>query len=302
MRATSIARYGVEYANQTDEVRARTAATNLERYGATNPFSRESSTFDKVQTSLDGKRPVLRGADNPFARDDVKARVRDHWMVTHGVTNPQQVAEIRARTRATNVELYGGELMGSPVLAEKIRATNQDRYGDAFPQRTDVVKDKQRETNLERWGVPWTGMHPEIRTRQLEAHYAKWGSHYFVSDEGKAKIKQAMRLRYGVDHPSHIEGWWDRMVATFRERYGGIRSVLNAAPTRSGDQRRGGQDDPHELDVGVPDLDAVMEGKDQPFLHEVLRRVGAHVPPGSGETIRGLAVEMNGAFLRVHRD
>jgi hypothetical protein len=63
-------------------------------------------------------------------------------------------------------------------------------------------------------------MHPEIRARQLETHHAKWGSHYFASDEGKAKIREVMQERYGVDHPSHIEGWWDRMVATFRERYG----------------------------------------------------------------------------------
>ena len=220
MRATSLSRYGVEHANQADEVRARTAATNVGRYGAANPFSREASTFDKVQASLDGKRPVLRGADNPFAREDVKAKVRDHWETKHGVTNPQQVAEIRARTRATTVDRYGGELLGSPVLAEKIRATNQDRYGDAFPQRTDVVKDKQRETNLERWGVPWTGMHPEVRARQLETHHERYGSHWFASDEGKAEIQRVMRERYGVDHPSQMDGWWERVVATNRERHG----------------------------------------------------------------------------------
>ena len=220
MRATSLARYGVAHANQAEEVRARTAATNIERYGAANPFSREASTFDKVQASLDGKRPVLKGADNPFAREDVKAKVRAHWMQEHGVTNPQQVTVIRERTRATNQDRYGGELLGSPVLADKIRATNQDRYGDVAPQRTDAVKEKQRETNLERWGVPWTGMHPEIRARQLEVHHAKWGSHYFASDQGKAKIKQIMRLRYGVDYPSQMKGWWERVVATNRKRYG----------------------------------------------------------------------------------
>jgi hypothetical protein len=220
MRATSLARYGVAHANQTEEVRARVAATNIERYGAANPFSREASTFDKVQTSLDGKRPVLKGADNPFAREDVKAKVRAHWMQEHGVTNPQQVTVIRERTRATNQDRYGGELMGSPELAEKARRTNQDRYGDVAPQRTDAVKEKQRETNLERWGVPWTGMHPEIRARQLETHHAKWGSHYFASDEGKAAIKAAMVERYGVEHPSHIEGWWERVIATNIERHG----------------------------------------------------------------------------------
>jgi hypothetical protein len=220
MRATSLARYGVEHANQTEEVRARVAATNLERYGATNPFNREASTFDKVQASLDGKRPVLKGADNPFSREDVKAKVRDHWVNEHGVTNPQQVAEIRARTRATTVERYGGEMMGSPVLAERARETNVERYGDAVPQRTDAVKDRQRETNLLRHGVPWTGMSPEVRAKQLATHHARYGSYWFASDEGKATIRAALVERYGVEHPSHMEGWWERVVATNRERYG----------------------------------------------------------------------------------
>jgi len=271
MRATSLARYGVEHANQTDEVRARTAATNIERYGAANPFSREASTFDKVQASMDGRRPVLRGADNPFAREDVKAKVRDHWMTTHGVTNPQQVAEIRARTRATAVERYGGELLGSPVLAEKARATNLDRYGDAFPQRTEAVKDKQRETNIERWGVPWTGMHPEVRARQLETHHERYGSHWFASDEGKAEIQRVMRERYGVEHPSHMEGWWERVVATNMERHG------VPYPVMLGRFRNG----PNNLELKVLDLapDGVLRFTGDGGYWRFLPLLGRHKNP-----------------------
>lgn len=218
--ATNLERYGVEDASQMPEVRARRAATNLAKYGAVNPFCKEASTFDKVQASLEGKRPVLRGADNPFAKPEVKAKIRDHWMQEHGVENPQQVAEIRAKTCETNIERYGGELLGSPVLEAKARETNLARYGDAYPQRTDAVKDKQRETNLERWGVPWTGMHPEIRAKQLETHHERYGSHWFASDEGKAEIKRVLKERYGVDNWMQTDGAWDRVVETFRERYG----------------------------------------------------------------------------------
>jgi hypothetical protein len=91
-KATSLERYGVEDAAHAPEVQARRAATNLAKYGAENPFCKEASTFDKVQASLEGKRPVLRGADNPFAKPEVKAKIRDHWMQEHGVENPQQVA------------------------------------------------------------------------------------------------------------------------------------------------------------------------------------------------------------------
>ena len=224
MRATSLALYGVEHANQTDEVRARTAATNLERYGAANPFSREASTFGKVQSALDGKRPVLKGTDNPFAREDVKAKVRDHWMGVHGVTNPQQVADIRARTKATTIERYGGELLASPTLTAKARATNQDRYGDAFPQRTDAVKGRQRETNLSRYGVPWTSQDPSIRQKQFDTHCLRYGTHWLASDVGKTTIRNCMLSAYGVDHPRKHPEINARAEAsriqTMLERYG----------------------------------------------------------------------------------
>jgi len=75
-RKTSLERYGTENATQTPEALGRRARTNQERYGATNPFSREASTFEKVQMSLEGKRPVLRGSDNPFSRPDVQEEIR----------------------------------------------------------------------------------------------------------------------------------------------------------------------------------------------------------------------------------
>lgn len=220
IRENSLAKHGVENPMRSPEANAKRKATNLAKYGAENPFCKEASTFDKVQASLEGKRPVLRGADSPFAKPEVKAKIRKTMLERYGSENPQQVAEIRAKTRETCIERYGGELLGSPVLEAKARETNLARYGDAYPQRTDAVKDKQRETNLERWGVPWTGMHPEIRAKQLETHHERYGSHWFASDEGKAEIKRVLQERYGVDHWMQTDGAWDRLVESFREKYG----------------------------------------------------------------------------------
>ena len=217
---TNLERFGAASPIENPEIRARIAATNRERYGAENPFAREASTFDAVQASLEGKRPILRGAENPFAREDVKAKIRESMLERHGVANPQQSPEIRARTTATSEERYGGVLLSSPVLAEKARETNLALYGDVIPQRTEAVKAKQRETNMSRYGVPWTSMDPEIRAKQLEAHHAKWGSHYFASEEGKAHIRSVLVERFGVGFPGAIEGHWDKAVETFKERYG----------------------------------------------------------------------------------
>jgi len=220
MRSTSLTKYGVEDASQAPEVVARREATNLERYGAVNPFARESTVFEKVQASVDGKRPILRGEDNPFAKPEVQEKIRATMIDRYGAENPQQVPEIRAVTRATNVERYGGELLGSPELAAKARATNEARYGDAFPQRTDEVKARQQATNLERFGVPWTAMYPEVRRKQLETMEANWGAHFFASEEGKAEIKRVMLERYGVEFSGQIEGRWEKTVETWRVTLG----------------------------------------------------------------------------------
>lgn len=219
-RQTSLKRYGVEDARRSPEADARRKATNLERYGATNPFARESAVFDKVQASLEGKRPVLKGSDNPFAKSEVQEKIRKTMVARHGAPNPQQVEGIRARTRETCVERYGGELLGSPELAAKARATNLERYGDAFPQRTKEVKAKIVETNMGRYGVPWTTMDPEVRRKQLESMEAHYGSHFFASEEGKKKIRQAMLDRYGVEFWLQTEGAWDKMVETWKRTLG----------------------------------------------------------------------------------
>jgi len=220
LRETSLARYGVEDCRRMESANQKREETNVARYGAANPFSRESNVFDKVQSSLDGKRPVLRGAANPFAKPEVKAKIRLFFKVRYGVENPQQNSEVKAKTRRTNLVRYGGTLLGSPVLRAKARLTNATRYGDAFPQRTQFVKDRQRETNLDRWGVEWTGQNPEVRRKQLETHHERYGSHWFASEEGKAEIKRVFQERYGVDHWMQKDGAWEQLVQTFQERYG----------------------------------------------------------------------------------
>jgi hypothetical protein len=219
-KATMLERHGVENPRHIEEAEERRKETCLERYGEENPFSRESSVFEKVQASLEGKRPVFFGEDNRFSDPEVQEKIRETMYQRYGAGNPQQVAEIRARTTATCEARYGGVLMASEKLAEKARATNLARYGDEVPQRTEGVKESIRATNMERYGVPWTCMDPEVRAKQLETHHERWGSHFFASEEGKAAILAAFQENWGVDHWMQAEGSWDRLVGIFRERYG----------------------------------------------------------------------------------
>jgi len=220
LRATSLKRYGVEDCRHSPEANAKKARTNLEKYGAENPFCREASTFEKVQASLEGKRPVFTGEDCAFSKPEVQEKIRSTMFERYGFENPQQVPEIRARTSDTCGERYGGVFRASPVIDGKSRETNRERYGDEFPQRTSEVKERTQTTNMERYGVPWTCMDSEVRRKQLETHHERYGSHFFASDEGKESIRQALLEKYGVDHWMKTPGAWEKIVQVFQERYG----------------------------------------------------------------------------------
>jgi len=163
---------------------------------------------------------VLRGSDNPFSRPEIKAKVQAYWQRHHGVDGPQQVAGIRAKTKATMLTRYHGELLGSSELKAKAEATNLERYGVAYAGGTPGVQAKVKATNMERYGVPHTCMDPDVRRRQLETMEEHYGSSYFASEEGKREIRAVMLERYGVEFPGAMEGHWDKVVATFQERYG----------------------------------------------------------------------------------
>lgn len=217
-RVTSLDRYGVEDARRSPEANAKRASTNLERYGAENPFCREATTFEKVQESLEGKR--VQPEVNSFTLPEVQEKIRAVMVERYGAKNPQQVPDIRAKTRATSLERYGGEMLASPEIRAKAEATNLERYGVAFPGGAPAVQVKVIETNMARYGVPHTCMDPDVRRRQLETMEEHYGGHFFASEEGKAVVRAALMENHGVEFPGAIEGHWKKVVATFQERLG----------------------------------------------------------------------------------
>ena len=154
-KQTNIDLYGVVHSAQTPEVQARRKKTNTERFGAENPFCKDSTIFDKVQESLEGKRPILKGADNPFAWESTKEKIKATMLEKHGVENPQQVPSIKARTMETFMDLYGGVFMDSEVLQEKAKETWQEKYGVDNPSKADEVKARIKEVWMENYGVPF---------------------------------------------------------------------------------------------------------------------------------------------------
>lgn len=263
---------GVTSPIHIEAVRDKAKATNLERYGAENPFCKGSSLYKQVREASDAAaRPVLYGADNPFSKPEVRSKIRATHLAKYGVENPQQAPEVRAKTKATNLERYGvEEALAAPEIREKIAATNQERYGGPAPSLSLEVIEKARQTNQERWGVDWTCQHPDVRRRQLETMEAHFGSHFLASEEGRAKIRATLIERYGVDHPAKIDGFWDKAVATFVRKYGATHPLLLAEfleKRRGTCQERYGADNP----IQSP---GVWQRAVETYKHTCLQRYG----------------------------
>jgi len=200
---------GVTNPVHVPEVAARKAATMKERYGAENPFSRDSILFEKVQSHWDGKDRTAHLPKDNFSRPEIKEKIRNYWIVNHGVTNGSQVPEIRAKQLATSLERYGDEhVLRIPAIRLKGVESLLKRFGVDDAAKSPEIREKIRGTNMSRYGVPWTTQNAEVLDKLRLSHFRRFGSWYGSTDEWREsyarqvgtiqdKIKETSTLRYG---------------------------------------------------------------------------------------------------------
>ena len=103
-------RWGVEYAQQSDIIKEKTKKTNLEKFGVENPF-------------LDNKM--------------IKSKFKEKW----GVEHPSKVKEINDKIKKTK-EINNTSL-SSPEIRDKIKETNNLRYGSNTPTQSNILRDNK---------------------------------------------------------------------------------------------------------------------------------------------------------------
>lgn len=187
------------------EIAACQAATMKERYGAENPFSRESTVFDKVQSHWDGKDRTAHLPKDNFARPEIKEKIRNYWMTTHGVTNGTQVPEIRAKQLRTALERYGDEqTLRVPEIRAKGVITLMERYGVDDAAKSPEVLAKIRETNMSRYGVPWTTQDFGTRSKMkksFQGYLDSGGRETYSLTYNLIEYRETCLERYGFTHP-----------------------------------------------------------------------------------------------------
>jgi hypothetical protein len=169
----------------------RRAKTNLERYGAANPFASEI----------------------------IKERIKETCLEKYGVTHHMKLQSIRNKAVETNLKKLGVKYaFNTDETFEKIRQTHLQHFGVKFPLQSAFIQEKISQTYLEKIGVRRPMSNQEYWKKCL---FDKYGvDHYSKTSEYKVKYVTTCMDKYGVDNYSKTNEYKVKYIQTSLDRYG----------------------------------------------------------------------------------
>lgn len=139
IRRTTIDHFGADCVFRTEQHKEKTKQTCLEKYGVEH-YSKTQEFRDKMSDII----PIT----YQESRDQ---RIRTN-INRYGVPYPMMNAEVKAKSKSSVEEHYGGFGFSSTVLNERIKSTNLDKYGSENPMQNKEILAKAEETNWLRYG------------------------------------------------------------------------------------------------------------------------------------------------------
>ena len=191
---TNIERRGVEYPNQSEEVKNKKKETNLRKWGV----------------------------EYPMMNDMIKEKVKSNNLEKWGVEWILQNKNIREKIKKNNLERWGVEhnFMLQEAI-EKRKITYLKNWGVDNPSKSDEIKDKKRETCLKNWGVDNPLKSDEIKEKIKETNLERWGVKYVLSNnEIRDKSKKSLIKNFGVDHNMKSTKVIEKMKENNLEKWG----------------------------------------------------------------------------------
>lgn len=179
----------------SDEVREKTIATNMQRYGCSTPG--ESEIIKEKVRQTNRKRY---GTDYAIQNED-KMRKRDE----------------------TNIRKYGSRsCLSNERIREKCANTLYEHYGVLNPGQSDIIRQRVIDTNNEKYGVDNPMQNEEIRNRAYATNVERYGvEHPAQSADVKETFRWTCQKRYGSDSPFESEGVQKKIHKVNQQRYGG---------------------------------------------------------------------------------
>ena len=128
-------------------------------------------------------------------------KVKQNNLKKYGVSNIQQLEDIKNKKRNTILQKYGVEYYAqTKEYRDKMEATMMDRYGVTSASRIDGYREKYRNTCVERYGEEYGKHFSEIA---LNTFRERTGYLYPLQDPSiKEKRTKTNISKYGVSNPA----------------------------------------------------------------------------------------------------
>lgn len=200
-KSTNLARYGVENVYQADEIKAKIRKISLERYGAPNPASKESSRYIAKQPAHLVEKRKLAQRESSVDRYGTGLH---HWT---------QVPELKER-RIKELQRQHGpsvtNVMHIPKVRKKHRAVMQQLKEDGVFK--DLYATKIVPYMLANYGVANQFERAEYIK---QARIRKTGYEFSLQDPAALEnFRATCRKRYGADHFMQNKTVYKRIAST----------------------------------------------------------------------------------------
>ena len=150
--------------------------TNLERYGAENPYASPIIKEKLRKTWLERY-----GAENPYASEEIKNRIKNTLISKYGVDSPQKSEIIKEKTAQTNIKKYGNKMyLQSNEGIKKSKQIIKEKYGDEIYSHTDNYKNRIKEIQEKRHNS--LKAHNTYSTSNIEQQFKEYLEQNYPND------------------------------------------------------------------------------------------------------------------------
>ena len=231
----NLEKFGVKYVFQNKEINQKSKATrkrNLkEQYGVEH-IMQVKEFAERNKESRRRKSMERYGVPSILCTDKVKKiakQGRERFLENANVSSISQLPGVKEKIKQTNIDKYG---VAFPLMSEEIREKAKHtlflNYGVTVTFKSKEIQDKIRNTLLEYYGVdhPWKS--GEIREQIVKTWIERYGvDNPFKAKEIREKIVKTWIERYGVDNPMRNPEIVERVANTLQKHYG-VRHTMES--------------------------------------------------------------------------
>lgn len=149
-KQTFLKKYGVSNCFKSKEIKDQIKATNLEKYGSTDPGNLPKFREKARKTMMQNY-----GVEYAFHNEELRDRAKHTWVEKYGADNPQRSLEVKNKTKKTCLERYGSEnAISSKYVREKAIKSYLEKYGVSNPTQDPTILDRAHRRRTKKYTFP----------------------------------------------------------------------------------------------------------------------------------------------------